>query len=75
LFSIMSGNLNYQIEHHLYPDMPSNRYSQVAPRVQALCGRYGLPYNRGSLIRQYGSTTWKIWRLAFPGGKTSPETV
>lgn len=75
LFSIMSGNLNYQIEHHLYPDMPSNRYSQVAPRVQALCVRYGLPYNRGSLIRQYGSTTWKIWRLAFPGGKTSPETV
>jgi fatty acid desaturase len=74
-FGIMSGNLNHQIEHHLFPDMPSNRYSIVAPRVQALCNRYGLPYNSGSLLRQYGTTTWKIWRLAFPGGKTTPPTL
>lgn len=26
LLTIMSGNLNYQIEHHLYPDMPSNQF-------------------------------------------------
>jgi fatty acid desaturase len=75
LFSIMSGNLNHQIEHHLFPDMPSNRYPQVAPRVKALCARFGLPYNSDSLWRQYGTTTWKIWRLAFPGGKTSPKTI
>jgi linoleoyl-CoA desaturase len=75
LFSIMSGNLNHQIEHHLFPDLPSNRYPQVAPRVKALCARFGLPYNSDSLWRQYGTTTWKIWRLAFPGGKTSPNTI
>ncbi len=73
LFSIMTGNLNHQIEHHLFPDMPSNRYPQVAHRVKALCDRYGLPYNTGSFIRQYGTTTWKIWRLAFPGGNTEPS--
>ncbi|MEO6698149.1 MAG: acyl-CoA desaturase [Paraperlucidibaca sp.] len=69
LLNIMSGHLSFQIEHHLFPDMPSNRYPEVALRIQALTKRYGLPYNRGSLLRQYGTTTWKIWRLAFPGGE------
>jgi fatty acid desaturase len=68
LFHVLSGNLSHQIEHHLFPDMPSNRYPDVAPRVRALAARYGLPYNTGSLTRQFGTTTWTIWRLAFPGG-------
>jgi NADPH-dependent stearoyl-CoA 9-desaturase len=67
LFHILSGNLSHQIEHHLFPDMCSNRYPQVAPRVQALAARYGLPYNRGSLTRQFGTTWLKNLRLAFPG--------
>ena len=66
LFHIISGNLSHQIEHHLFPDMPSNRYPEVAPRVRALAVRYGLPYNTGSLSRQFGTTTWKIFRLALP---------
>ena len=68
LFNILSGHLSFQIEHHLFPDMPSNRYPEVALRIQALTQRYGLPYNSASFWRQYGTTTWKIWRLAFPGG-------
>ena len=68
LFNVMSGHLSFQIEHHLFPDMPSNRYPEVSLRIQALTERYGLPYNKGSLFRQYGTTTLKIWRLAFPGG-------
>jgi fatty acid desaturase len=76
-FHVFAGNLDYQIEHHLFPDMPSNRYQRVAPRVKALCARYGLPYNSGSLTRQFGTTTLKIWRLALPGGSdaTIPERV
>src|SRR5690606_19838027 len=31
LFHLLSGNLSHQIEHHLYPDMCSNRYKEVAP--------------------------------------------
>ena len=34
LFHVASGNLGYQVEHHLYPDMPSTRYAEIAPRVQ-----------------------------------------
>jgi fatty acid desaturase len=67
LFHILSGNLSHQIEHHLFPDMCSNRYPEVAPRVRALAARYGLPYNTGSLTRQFGTTWLKNLRLAFPG--------
>lgn len=68
LFHILSGNLSHQIEHHLFPDMCSNRYPEVSPRVRALATRYGLPYNTGSLTRQFGTTVWKILRYSLPGG-------
>ena len=67
LFHVLSGNLSHQIEHHLFPDMPSNRYPEIAPRVRALAARYGLPYNTGSLTRQFGTTTWAIWKNSLPG--------
>jgi NADPH-dependent stearoyl-CoA 9-desaturase len=66
LFHILSGNLSHQIEHHLFPDIPANRYAEISPRVQALAARYGLPYNKGSFTRQFGTTTWNIWRLSLP---------
>ena len=68
LFHVMSGNLSYQVEHHLYPDMPSSRYQQIAPRVKEICERYGLPYNTGPLRKQWGTVQRTIIRLAFPGG-------
>ena len=34
LFHIVSGNLGYQVEHHLYPDMPSSRYAEIAPKIK-----------------------------------------
>src|SRR3954452_5277460 len=64
---LMTGNLSYQIEHHLFPDLPSNRYAEVAPRVRALCERYGLPYVSGSLPRQCGQVVRKIVRMSLPG--------
>jgi linoleoyl-CoA desaturase len=66
LFHVLSGNLSHQIEHHLFPDMPSNRYPEVAPRVQAICARHGVPYNTGSLSRQFGTTMVKIVQLSLP---------
>jgi fatty acid desaturase len=69
LFHLMAGNLSFQVEHHLYPDMPSSRYAEIAPRVRDVCQRYGLPYNTGPLRKQLGSVHRTILRLAFPGGK------
>ena len=64
VFHVLSGHLSHQIEHHLFPDMPSNRYPEVAPRVRSLCARYGVPYNTGSFGRQLGTTALKIVRLS-----------
>ena len=72
LFHVMSGNLSHQIEHHLFPDLCSNRYPEVATRVEAVAARYGLPYNKASIWRQFGSTWKNNIRLAFPGGKAQP---
>jgi linoleoyl-CoA desaturase len=73
LFHVLSGNLGYQVEHHLYPDMPSSRYAEIAPRVKAICERYELPYNTGPFGKQWGSVMRTIARLALPGGAPRPK--
>ncbi|HEU4600183.1 MAG TPA: fatty acid desaturase, partial [Solirubrobacterales bacterium] len=73
LFHVISGNLGYQVEHHLFPDMPSTRYAEIAPQVKDLCERYGLPYNSGPFMQQLGMVQRTILRLAFPGGRPRPK--
>ena len=68
LMHLMSGNLSFQIEHHIFPDLPSNRYKEVAPRVREICEPYGIEYTTGPLHRQYGQVVKKIFRFALPGG-------
>jgi fatty acid desaturase len=63
---VMSGNLSFQIEHHLFPDLPSNRYQEIAPKVQELFDRYGLAHTSGSLPKQVASAWKKVFRLALP---------
>ncbi|HTQ19788.1 acyl-CoA desaturase [Mycobacterium sp.] len=62
----MTGNLSFQIEHHLFPDLPSNRYQEIAPKVAELFGRYGLTYTSGPLPRQVASAWKKVVRLSLP---------
>lgn len=66
LLAFSSGNLCYQIEHHLFPDLPSNRLAEIAVRVRALCEKYDLPYTSGSIVRQYLLTLRTIHKLALP---------
>ncbi len=73
LFHVASGNLGYQVEHHLFPDMPSSRYAEIAPQVKDICERYGLPYNSGPFLKQLGMVQRTILRLAFPGGQPRPK--
>ena len=72
LMAFSSGNLCYQIEHHLFPDLPSNRYAEIAERVRPLCEKYGLPYTTGSLGHQYLQTLRTINRLALPNRFLAP---
>ena len=84
LFHLLAGNLSFQVEHHLYPDMPSSRYSEIAPRVRDICRRYGLPYNTGpaaasssapSTARSCAWPSRAASRAASPGptGRIPPE--
>jgi fatty acid desaturase len=66
LLHVMTGNLSHQIEHHIFPDIPSNRYSEIAPRVREICERYGLRYTTGPLRKQYATVLRKINRYALP---------
>jgi fatty acid desaturase len=68
LTHLMAGNLSFQIEHHLFPDLPSNRYQEIAPKVQEVFERYGLSYTTGSLPSQVASAWKKVIRLSLPNG-------
>ena len=62
----MSGNLCLQIEHHLYPDLPSNRLHEISARVRQICDKYDLPYTTGSFLMQYGKAWRTIAKLSLP---------
>ncbi|MBS4050548.1 MAG: fatty acid desaturase [Methylomonas sp.] len=46
------GWLNYQIEHHLWPDMPLSQYQKLQPRVKALCEKHNIPYCQDSIFKR-----------------------
>lgn len=66
LLRFMSGNLCHQIEHHLYPDLPSNRLREVSIRVRQLCDKYDLPYTTGPFLVQYAKTWRTLAKLSLP---------
>ena len=66
VLAFMTGNLAYQIEHHLYPDLPSRRLAEISVRVRALCDKYDLPYTSGPLPVQYAKTWRTIAKLSLP---------
>ena len=81
VMAFMSGNLCYQIEHHAFPDLPSNRLAEISVRVRALCEKYDLPYTTGSLPVQYAKSWRTIAKLSLPNkylratADDAPETA
>lgn len=45
--------LNYQIEHHLFPDLPMRQYQLIQPEVKALCEKYRLPYIQEDVFTRF----------------------
>jgi len=71
--SILWGHLNYQVEHHLFPDIPAHRYPDMAIEVQQVCQQYNLPYksnkNWWQAIRGYMKV---LWRYSFKESEALP---
>lgn len=63
---VLSGHLGYQIEHHLFPNLPAWRYPRIAPRVRDICRRHGVPYDTGTLRSQFTSAMRRLVRHALP---------
>ena len=65
---VMTGNLSHQVEHHLFPDLPSNRYAEIAPKIRALFEKYDLNYCTRPMPQQVYSAWHKVVRLSLPNG-------
>jgi len=63
---IMSGHLSLQVEHHLFPDIPAHRYVELAPKVEAVAKRYGIPYNKKPFLAQYKTVLKRILKHSLP---------
>ena len=66
VLAFLTGNLSHQIEHHLYPDLPSRRLPEISVRVRQVCEKYDLPYTTGPLPVQYAKTWRTIAKLSLP---------
>ena len=69
VFDFMSGNLSYQIEHHLFPTVPAVRYKEMSVKVQEICARYGQHYNAGPFSKQFFTVVKRILRYSLPTAK------
>lgn len=69
LLHIMSGHLSRQVEHHLFPDMPSYRYNEVAEKVRNVCRKHNIPYNTGTLWGQYSTVVYRVFKYSKPPKK------
>ena len=66
LMHIMSGHLSHQIEHHLYPDIPAWRYREMGPKVEAICEKYGVPYQKGKMVPMLKTVAQRVVKYSVP---------
>jgi len=56
ILDFSQGWLNYQIEHHLFPNLPLLQYQKMQPLVKEVCAKHGLPYNQESIFIRFYKT-------------------
>ncbi|WP_283134345.1 fatty acid desaturase family protein [Rhizohabitans arisaemae] len=63
---VLMGGLNYQIEHHLFPSMPTGNLRKVRPLVRAHCASLGIPYYECGLFRSYAEALSHLHEAGAP---------
>ncbi len=56
LIDFSQGFLNYQIEHHLFPNIPHSYYQKMQPLVKDVCAKHNLEYRQDSVWKRIGMT-------------------
>jgi fatty acid desaturase len=76
---VLLGGLNYQIEHHLFPSMPTPNLRRAAPIVREYCAQIGVPYTDAGLVDSYRQALRHLHAAGAPlrrgGGGGDPEPV
>jgi fatty acid desaturase len=60
------GGLNYQIEHHLFPGMPTPNLRKAQPTVQAYCAEVGVAYEQTGLVSSYRQALRHLHQVSVP---------
>ncbi|WP_420802790.1 fatty acid desaturase family protein [Streptomyces adustus] len=66
LTDLMLGGLNYQIEHHLFPAMPTPHLRRAQVVVRAYCAEIGVPYHETGLLQSYREALAHMHRVGEP---------
>ena len=66
LVDFVLGGLNYQIEHHLFPNMPRPNLRRAQPLIRAFCLQHGLPYTQASLVGSYAQAIRHLHTVGAP---------
>lgn len=69
--SILCGALDLQIEHHLFPSLPTNRLREVSGEVRRACEDHGVHYRSASWPRSLYGVFKQLWKLSFPTARES----
>ncbi|MDT8914173.1 acyl-CoA desaturase [Amycolatopsis sp. PS_44_ISF1] len=71
VIDVAMGGLNYQIEHHLFPSMPSVHLRRAQPIVQDYCTELGVPYRQTGLVDSYRQALTHLHETGAPLRKRS----
>ncbi len=63
---VLLGGLNYQVEHHLFPNMPRSNLRKAQPIVQAHCRELAVPYTETGLFRSYAIALGHLHAVGAP---------
>jgi fatty acid desaturase len=66
LVDFLLGGLNYQIEHHLFPNMPRPNLRRAQPLIRAFCEQHGLDYTEASLFGSYAEAVRHLHTVGEP---------
>jgi fatty acid desaturase len=66
LVDLLLGGLNYQIEHHLFPNMPRPNLRRAQPLVRAFLSQHGLPYTETSMFGSYAEALRHLHSVGAP---------
>eukprot|EP00439_Symbiodinium_sp_Y106_P015033 s4733_g2.t1 len=60
LIDTVYGWLNYQVEHHMFPDMTPLQYRKLQPLVKSICKKHNVQYVQMNALRR----TWMMFQVA-----------